>query len=305
MKKVLITTTLPENEVNTLREFFEVEVMPNLPHEDLLRVIADKEILLIRSETKVTKEVIDAAKKLEIIGRAGVGLDNVDVKEAEKKGIKVLNTPNANSTAVAELVFGIILTASRKLREADSTMKEDKWDKSTLCGSELSGKTIGIIGLGKIGRIVSRIAKAFEMKVIGYDSFLPEEEFRKMEVTKANNIEELLKNSDIVTLHIPKTAETTDLINEQNLKLMKKNSIIINCSRGGIVNEEALYQALNNKQIAGAGIDTWEEEPRAHQGLKKLQNVIALPHIGASTLEAQNKCATDLINQLFTIYGHK
>lgn len=305
MKKILITTTLPENEVNTLRKFFEVEIIPNISPEDLLKVIVDKEILLIRSETKVTKKVIDTAKKLKIIGRAGVGLDNVDVKEAEQKGIKVLNTPNANSTAVAELVFGIILTVSRKLREADHTMKEDKWEKSALCGSELSGKTIGIIGLGKIGKIVARISRAFEMKVIGYDSFLAKEEFTKIEVIKTNNIEELLEKSDIVTLHIPKTVETTNLINEKNLKLMKKNAIIINCSRGGIVNEEALYQAITNKQISGAGIDTWEEEPRAHQGLKKLQNVIALPHIGASTLEAQNKCATDLINQIFTIYGHK
>ena len=195
------------------------------------------------------------------------------------------------------------LTMYRKLREADFSMKNNKWEKQNFTGSELHNKTIGIIGFGRIGKKVSNIAKAFNMRVMAYDEYISDIEFASLSVKKTNNIDEILQNADIITLHIPKTPETENLISKDKLKLMKKNAVLINCARGGIIEESALIEALKNNQILGACIDTWACEPNANEELKKLPNVIALPHLGASTKESQKRCATEMLNQLFTIYG--
>ena len=304
MKKLLITTKLADKGVEVLKKHFDVQVIPKIPKQELLKIIPKIEILLVRSETTVDKEILDAAKNLKIIGRAGVGLDNIDKQEAEKQGIQVLNTPHGNSIAVAELVFGIALTLLRNIREADQSIKQDKWIKPELVGGELHGKTFAIVGLGKIGQITAKIAHGFGMQVTGFDPFFPKEEFKKLNVKRAETLEELLTAADIITFHIPKTPETTDLIGEKELKLMKKTAILINCARGGIINEKELLNALQNKEIAAAGIDTWTSEPEPNKKLKKLKNVLALPHLGASTREAQERCIFDLINPILKNYGY-
>jgi len=303
MHKALIAAKFPEKEIEILKQNFEITVLENPSKESLLKAVEDTEVLIVRSSPLVDKDVIKAGKNLKIIGRPGTGLDNIDVAEAKKQNIQVLNTPNANSAAVAELVFAILLSLFRKIREADFSMKKGLWNKNSLMGSELNGKTIGVVGMGKIGRIISKIGQSFGMKIVGFDPFLPKEEFEKLGVEFCGNLIELLKNSDIITLHLPKTPQTENLITEKEFKEMKPSAILVNCARGGIVNEKALYQALTNGQIAGAGIDTWETEPTNESPLRDLPNVIALPHIGASTYEAQKKCATDLIDQIVKIYA--
>lgn len=301
MKKVLVATKLPEKALAQLREFFDVTILENPAKPEFKKAVAPAEILIVRSTPLVDKEIIEAGKNLKIIARAGAGLDNIDIATAKEKNIQILNTPGANSNAVAELVFAIILNLYRKIREADFLMKNNRWEKNTLIGNELSGKTIGVIGLGKIGRIVAKIANSFGMKVIGFDTFLSPDEFKNINVEQVDNLGSMAKEADIITLHIPKTPETENLINSDIISKMKPTATIINCSRGGIVNEKDLYEALKNNKILGAGIDTWESEPTANNDLKNLSNVIALPHIGASTIEAQEKCSTELIDQILTI----
>lgn len=303
MTKVLITTSLQEEAIEKLKKFFEVEIKPGISRDEFLKIIPEFEILIVRSETKVTKEIIDAAKNLKIIARPGSGTDNIDIAEAEKRNIKIMTTPFSTSSSVAELVFSILLCLCRKIREADLSMKQGGWEKSSLMGHELNGKTLGIIGLGRIGKIAAKIAKGFEMKILGYDPFLAEKEFEKLEIIYEKNLHDLLKKSDFITIHVPKIKETESLITKKEFDLMKKNAILINCARGGIVNEKDLYGALTEGKIAGAGVDTWEIEPQAGSALQKLQNVIALPHLGASTYEGQLRSALDLIKQIFDLYG--
>ncbi|MFA6992541.1 MAG: hydroxyacid dehydrogenase [Candidatus Gracilibacteria bacterium] len=301
MKKVLVATKLPEKALIQLKEFFDVTILENPSSMEFKKAVAPAEILIVRSTPLVDKEIIEAGTNLKIIARAGAGLDNIDIVTAKEKNIQILNTPGANSNAVAELVFAIILNLYRKIREADFLMKNDRWEKNLLVGNELNGKTIGIIGLGKIGRIVAGIANSFGMKVIGFDTFLSPDEFKKINVTQVDSLGNMAKEADIITLHIPKTPETENLINSDIIAKMKPTTTIINCSRGGIVNEKDLYEALKANKILGAGIDTWENEPTANTDLKNLPNVIALPHIGASTVEAQEKCSTELVGQIVSI----
>ncbi len=304
-KKILITCKLPKKTIKILNEFFKVKVQTFTNLDDLKNEIKDTNIIIIRSETKINKNFLNIAKNLEFIGRVGAGLDNVNIKEAEKKGIKIVNTPNANSISVAELVFGLLLNLIRNIRDADITMKKNLWEKTKYTGLELNKKKFGIIGLGKIGKLVANIAKSFGMEIYAYDPFLTEKEMKKLEINKIKSINDLIQKIDFLSIHVPKNKNTENLINKKILKLAKRNLIIINCARGGIINEIDLYNALKTKQILGAGIDTWENEPNPLKKLKTLPNVIALPHLGASTFEAQERCIFDLINNLFNYYGYK
>lgn len=260
----------------------------------LLKIMPEVEILVVRSATKVTAEVIEAGKKLKLIARAGVGLDNVDAEAAEARGIMVKNTPGANAISVAELTFGLLLGLVRQIPRGVYGIKDGKWEKKDLKGNEIFGKTMGIIGFGAIGRTVAKIALAFGMKVVAYDPYVNSTD---LEVTLVDSIEKLLPKADVVSLHIPLTPETKHIIGEKEISLMKDGVIIINASRGGTIDEQALYNGLISEKISGAALDVFEVEPPSDELRRKLiglGNVICTPHIGASTSEGQKRVGLEM-----------
>lgn len=283
--KVLVTDPIHEDGIKKLEEFADVEVATDLNQEALIKKIPEFDAIIVRSATKVGKDVLDAAENLKLIVRAGVGLDNIDLDVAEEKSIKVENTPEAPTTAVAELAIGLMLTWARNLPKADKSLKEGKWIKSQLVGTELKGKTLGIIGTGRIGREVAQRAKALGMNLLGHD-VVKSDEFKEMNGEYVS-LDELLKNSDYVTIHVPLIPPTEHMIGEEQLKLMKSTAVIVNTARGPIIDEKALVKALENEEIAGACVDVYEHEPPEESPLTQLDNVITIPHLGASTREAQ------------------
>ncbi len=305
MKKLLITAKLADAGVDALRKHFEIKIKTGMSQAELKEIIPDFEVVLIRSDAKIDQEIMDAATKLEVVGRAGAGLDNVDLEYAKTKGVKVFNTPNANSNAVAELVFGLMLSLYRNIREADLTMKKGEWAKPQLLGQELNGKTLGIVGMGHIGQIVAKLAKAFEMEVLGYDPYADQTKLKEIGVELKTDLNEFLGAIDLLTLHIPKTKETTHFLSTAEFAAMQDGAVLINCARGGVVDEDALYTALESGKIAAAAIDVWEQEPEANDKLKALPNIIASPHIGASSRQAQMRCVFDLIKSIFDFYGYE
>ncbi|HOI35019.1 MAG TPA: hydroxyacid dehydrogenase [Mesotoga sp.] len=260
----------------------------------LLKIMPEVEILVVRSATKVTAEIIEAGKKLKLIARAGVGLDNVDAEAAEARGIMVKNTPGANAISVAELTFGLLLGLVRHIPRGVYGIKDGKWEKKDLKGNEIFGKTMGIIGFGAIGRTVAKIALAFGMKVVAYDPYVNSTD---LEVTLVDSIEKLLPKADVVSLHIPLTPETKHIIGEKEISLMKDGVIIINASRGGTIDEQALYNGLISEKVSGAALDVFEVEPPSDELRRKLiglGNVICTPHIGASTSEGQKRVGLEM-----------
>ena len=260
----------------------------------LLKIMPEVEVLVVRSATKVTAEVIEAGKKLKLIARAGVGLDNVDAEAAEARGIMVKNTPGANAISVAELTFGLLLGLVRQIPRGVYGIKDGKWEKKDLKGNEIFGKTMGIIGFGAIGRTVAKIALAFGMKVVAYDPYVNSTD---LEVTLVDSIEKLLPKADVVSLHIPLTPETKHIIGEKEISLMKDGVIIINASRGGTIDEQALYNGLISEKVSGAALDVFEVEPPSDELRRKLiglGNVICTPHIGASTSEGQKRVGLEM-----------
>jgi D-3-phosphoglycerate dehydrogenase len=260
----------------------------------LLKIMPEVEVLVVRSATKVTAEVIEAGKKLKLIARAGVGLDNVDAEAAGAKGVMVRNTPGANAISVAELTFGLLLGLVRQIPRGVYGIKDGKWEKKELKGNEISGKTIGIIGFGAIGRAVARIALAFGMKVVAYDPYVKSTD---LEVTLVDSVEKLLPVADVVSLHIPLTPETKHIIGEKEISLMKDGVIIINASRGGTIDEQALYNGLISEKVSSVALDVFEVEPPSDELRRKLiglGNVICTPHIGASTSEGQRRVGLEM-----------
>ncbi|MEM3420634.1 MAG: hydroxyacid dehydrogenase [Candidatus Hadarchaeum sp.] len=290
MVNILITDKIDEEGIRRLKEVANVDLAIGLKPPELLERIKNYEVLVVRSATKVTKEVIEAGKKLRIIGRAGAGVDNIDVEAAKARGIKVLNTPEAPTEAVAELVIGLMLSWARRLPQADSSMKQGKWLKSELMGTELRGKTLGIIGTGKIGQRVGSLAVAFGMKIVAQDCVVYPEFIAKTSC-EYTDLDTVLKQADYLTIHLPLTPETRHLIGRRELGLMKSTAVLINTSRGEIVDENALIEALTGGKIAGACLDVFSREPPVDSPLLKLSNVILTPHIGASTHEAQKEAA--------------
>ncbi len=294
--KILISDKLAQEGIDILKTVkeFEVDCKYGLKPDELKSVIKDYDALIVRSATNVTADVIDAAAKLKVIGRAGVGLDNVDLPAATKKGIVAMNTPAGNTTSTAEHTMSMILALSRNIPQACASLKSGKWERSKFEGVELYGKTLGIIGLGRIGSTVARMAKGFGMKIMAYDPFLSTEIAAKIGVDVAE-FEDIIKNADYITIHIPKSNETKNLIGAQELSKMKKTARVINCARGGIIDEEALAQVLQNKTIAGAAIDVFDvEPPDFNSPLLKLDNCVVTPHLGASTSEAQVNVAIEI-----------
>ncbi|MGC8955099.1 MAG: hydroxyacid dehydrogenase [Fervidobacterium sp.] len=265
--------------------------------DELIKIMPEIEILIVRSATKVTADIIEAGTKLKIIGRAGTGLDNIDVKAAEAKGIKVINTPGANSISVAELTIGLMIACSRHIARGANDLKNGKWTKKELEGHELYKRTVGIIGFGNIGREVAKRLLAFDMKVLAYDPFVKETDID----VKIVDLNTIFKESDYITIHVPLTPETKHLINKETIEKMKDGVIIINAARGGIIDEGALYEALVSGKVYAAGLDVFEVEPptdELRQKLLSLPNVVATPHVGASTFEAQERVGMLLVERL-------
>ncbi|NYB27777.1 MAG: phosphoglycerate dehydrogenase [Methanobacteriaceae archaeon] len=288
--KVLIADQINEKGIDELKDIADVVVQTDITPEELVSSIPDYDAIVVRSRTKVTQEVIEASQKLKIIARAGVGVDNVDVEVATEKGIMVVNAPESTSITVAEHTMGIILSLARKISIADKSVKEGKWEKSKFMGSELAGKTLGVIGMGRIGSQVVKRCKAFNMKILVNDPYITEEVASRLGATIVER-DTLFKESDVITIHVPLTPETKHSIGKAEFDLMKDTACIINCARGGIINEEDLYQALSNNEIGGAGLDVFETEPPVDNPLLTLDNLVATPHIGASTREAQRDAA--------------
>lgn len=299
--KLLVCDPLEKEVITKLKEKFEV--IEALDENALMENVRDVEVVVVRSKTKVTRKIIDAGNKLKIIGRPGVGLDNIDVKAAGERGIKVLNTPEAPAPSVAELVFCLMLCLARKIPMADSGMKSGRWLKGETKGNELCGKTLGIVGFGHIGSRLARMARCCGMEVI-CATRSPEKhrEDANEQGTKIVNLDELLGESDFVSLHIPLTDETRHLISLRELGMMKPSAFLINTSRGEVVDEEALYDALKEKKIAGAGLDVFSKEPYSGP-LTKLDNVVLTPHIGANTEEAQLRAGMMLVEKIIKDAG--
>ncbi len=294
--KILVSDKLANEGMEILKAVkeFQVDLKTGLKPEELKAIIKDYDALIVRSETKVTAEILEAADKLKVIGRAGVGLDNVDLAAATKKGVVAMNTPAGNTTSTAEHTMSLILALSRNIPQACATMKAGRWDRSKFGGVELYGKTLGIVGLGRIGATVASFAKSFGMKIMAFDPFLSKEVADKLGV-KVVELETLIKESDYITVHIPKNDETTDLISDKEFAMMKKTVRVINCARGGIINEAALAKALEEKRIAGCALDVFDVEPLPSDSpLLKFDNCITTPHLGASTSEAQINVAIEI-----------
>ena len=293
--RILISDKLREEGIKIFQDNgFEVVKKFSINHEDLKNEIENYEAIVIRSRTKITAEILENSKNLRVIGRAGVGLDNIDLKKAEELNIKVLNTPEAPSISVAELTVGLLLCLVRHISVADQTMHCGEWCKNEYMGYLLMGKKIGLIGFGKIGQAVAKRAAALEMKIGIYDvENKVKAEAQELGYKVYNSVDELVQDSQIVSLHIPVTAKTENTIDERRLKLMNKNTIIINTARGNLIDEEALINALKNKEIGGAALDVYREEPLKNMKLSSCENnLILTPHIGSQTIETQIHAST-------------
>ncbi len=303
--KVLISDNLSESGVKIFQETpgIEVHVNTGLTPEELKGVIGQYHGLVIRSATEVTADIIEAADNLKVIGRAGIGLDNVDIPAASKRGIVVMNTPEGNTITTAEHTIAMMMALSRNIPQATSSLKGGNWEKKKLQGRELYNKTLGLIGAGKVGRIVADRAKGMKMKVIVYDPYIKPEALEKLDLEPVA-LEELLKRSDYITIHTPRTDETLDMINKETLSKMKTGAMLINCARGGIVNEDDLYEALESGHLGGAAFDVFATEPPGHIKLMSLSNFICTPHLGASTREAQDNVAVDVAEQIVAYLMH-
>lgn len=299
MSKVLVTETIDQTGIDILSQVAQVDIKTNLSPEELIAVIPDYDALMVRSGTRVTKEIIEAGKQLKIIGRAGVGVDNIDIPASTRQGIVVVNSPEGNTIAAAEHALAMMLSLSRHIPEANLAVKNSQWDRKRFIGTEVYKKTLGVVGLGKIGSHVATVARAMGMKLLAYDPFISMERADQLGC-RLVDMDLLLRESDYITLHIPKTSETTHLINAQALAKMKPMARIINCARGGIIDEEALYEALKAGKIAGAALDVFESEPLGGDSqLRSLgKEIILTPHLGASTAEAQINVAIDVAEQI-------
>ena len=298
MPKVLISDKLsPKDEKIFTERGIEVDVITGLERDELIKIIAKYDGLAIRSSTKVTQKVLDAASNLKVVGRAGIGVDNVDIPYATSKGVAVMNTPFGNAITTAEHAISLIMSLVRNIPQANESTHGGKWEKSKYMGTEITGKTLGLIGCGNIGSIVADRALGLKMKVLAYDPFLTEEKALELQVRKVE-LDELLSSSDIITLHVPMTDQTANIINKDSLEKCKDGVRIVNCARGGLVDEKALKKYIENGKVSGAAIDVFELEPATDSIFFGMEEVICTPHLGASTLEAQENVALQVADQM-------
>ena len=299
LKKVLISDPLSHKglEILARSKNLKHEIKTGLSPEELKKIIPEYDAIIIRSETKLKADIIEAADRLKVIGRAGIGLDNVDLPAATKKGIVVMNTPQENAIAAAEHALALMFSIARKIPQATASMKAGKWEKKKFMGVELYNKTLGVVGIGVIGTIVVDRGRGLKMKVIGYDPFITREVAEKKGFELVS-LDELLSRSDFITVHTPLTDETRNLIDKNAMRKMKDGVILINCARGGIVNEKDLYDAVKEGKVAGAALDVFEKEPAVGHPLFELEEVIHTPHLGASTGEAQENVSVAIAQQV-------
>jgi len=303
--KVLVSDPIDEEGVKMLREAgLTVDLRTDITAEDLKKVIGGYDAIVVRSRTKLTEEVLKKATSLKAIARAGVGLDNIDTRYAKEKGVEVFNSPEAPCNAVAELVVGLMLTMARHISVADSMMKQGRWEKNRLTGIELSGRTLGVIGFGRIGYMVGKKARALGMEVLAYD-VLMDKLRRFVEEIGANDVdlETLLAESDFITVHVPLLPQTKHMISTKQFEKMKTGVYVVNAARGGIIDEAALKEALDDGKVAGAALDVFEQEPSPDPDLVRRRNVVCAPHIGAGSVEAQLGNSTIVAEKLIRFFG--
>lgn len=298
MTRVLVKEKIAESGIELLRRDFEVDYLPDMSREEMLRRIGEYEALIVRSATKVDAEVIRAAERLKVIGRAGVGVDNIDVEAATKRGIMVINAPQSNIISAAEQTMALLLAMCRNIPDAVNSLRNRCWERKRFEGVELYQKVMGIVGLGRIGTLVAQRCLAFGMRVIAYDPYISEEKARRLGVELVPSLDELLAQSDFVSVHLPKTPETYHLISDGEFAKMKDGVRILNVARGGIIDEDALYRALESGKVAGAALDVFENEPATECPLVVHPRVIATPHLGASTQEAQDRAGFMIAEQV-------
>lgn len=295
--RVLVAELMEDDAIALLSEDCDVDVKYRLSPEEILSIIPDYNGIIVRSETQIDKALLDAAVNLKVVGRAGSGLDNIDVPYATQKGVIVCNTPESNVMSAAEHAIGLMLASSRNISWADKFIKSGNWGRKQFEGNELFGKTLGIIGLGRIGGLVSQRARGFQMRVIAYDPYIPDSRFEKLNVEKAT-LERLLQESDYITIHTPRTEETKNMVGDDQIGMMKPGVRLVNAARGGLFNEDALYRGLSTGRIASVAIDTWMEEPQKTHPLYEFDNVIGTPHLGASTFEASRRVGEEVVAEV-------
>ncbi len=289
--KILVADAIHPAGIELLKKEDDVVVATDMRPEELLEKVADVDAILVRSKTKITQKVIERAKKLKVIGRAGVGVDNIDLKAATERGILVVNAPEASSITVAEHTLGLMMALARNIPFADASLKAGKWEKKKFLGMELRSKTLGIIGLGRIGTHVALKAKVFGMKILAYDPYITEETCKELGI-ELRDFEGVIKEADFITVHVPLTDKTKGILGEKEIEKMKEGVFLINCARGGIISEDALVKGLQSGKVAGAAIDVFEVEPPIGRPVLEMKNVVVTPHIGASTEEAQRHAST-------------
>jgi D-3-phosphoglycerate dehydrogenase len=302
--KILLTDGLEENGQELLRASAEVENNPTISADDLLKVVGSYDAVIVRGRTKITPAVFEAGSKLKVVGRAGVGVDNIDLAAAKAKGVTVVNSPIATTLAVAELTLGLMLSLVREIPRADAGMKATKWLKKELEGGELNQKTLGIIGCGRIGAAVGDRARAFGMHVIGYDPLLTDMDLRRKGIEPAS-LDGIYQRADMITIHVPLNDQTRAIINAESLGKMKKGVYLVCAARGGVVDEAALLAALESGQVAGAGLDVFGTEPPGESALAAHPKVVATPHIGAQTREAQARAAGDIASEVLAVLNNE
>jgi len=292
--RVLVTEPLSEPGLELLRRDFQVDVRPDLAGGELAREIRPYDALVVRSQTRVGADVIEAGENLKVIARAGIGLDNVDVEAATRRGVMVVNAPQSNIVSAAEHTLALLLAQARNIPQADADLKAGRWERSRWEGVEVQGKTLGVVGVGRVGALVAQRAAGFGMRVIAFDPYVPKDRAKEMGVELMPTLEALLVQSDFVTVHLPRTPDTEGLIGERELALVKEGARIVNTARGGIVDEQALAKAIEDGRVAGAALDVFAREPTTDSPLFAFENVVVTPHLGASTTEAQDKAGASV-----------
>lgn len=300
--KVLVCDPISDKGIEILKSEpgIQVDVCLKKTEDELCGLVGDYQGIVVRSETKITKKILEQARQLKVVGRAGVGIDNIDVEAATLAGVVVVNTPDGNTISAAELTMGMMLALARHIPQADSSLRQGQWNRSKYVGVELRNKTLGIVGFGKIGSEVGRRSKVFGMNVLAYDPYINAESAKRLGA-EAVSLETLLKESDIITVHMPLTSETRHMISTEQFAIMKDGVRVLNVARGGIIDEDALYEAVQSKKVAGAALDVYEKEPITESPLFGLPEVIVTPHLGASTAEAQVNVAIDVTYEIIRV----
>src|SRR3954447_12832420 len=299
--KILIADSISQRGIDEMTRdgALDVSIQTGLSETDFIGIVPEFSGIVVRSQTKVTAPVVNAATQLRVIGRAGVGVDNVDVEAATRRGVIAMNAPGGNTISTAEHAFSLLLSVARKIPQADALLRGGKWDRKNLEGVELFNKTLGVIGMGRIGSELSRRAIAFGMRVLAFDPYLSASRARSLQVELVEEIDELLAAADFISLHTPLTAETRHILNAERLAKTKRGVRIINCARGGLIDEQALADAISSSHVAGAALDVFETEPLpADSRLRKIPNLVLTPHLGASTAEAQESVGIEIAQSI-------